>query len=415
MSRHFDDWLDYYMEYTENTEPAKLYNLWCGISAIASCLQRKCFLPWGHSIIYPNMYIVLVGPPGGRKGTAMKMAKHLVQELNVPMSSDCLGSVQALHKELMDSIATWRTDEGEILEHRSLNVWAEEFQVFLGEKNAQLISNLTDLYDAPDKWKYSALKRGVEDVGYCWLNIIGAITPRLLQDKLTQDAVGGGLVSRIIFVVAYGKEKSVPVPFLSKEELKLRDKLIEDLAQVKKLSGEFTFSDKALQRYVDWYNDPATEQALDSDKFVGYNARRALHLRKLTLSVCAADGECDKTIKEKHFDKALAILKLTEREMPNAFYGIGRGMHSAILSDIMTAFQQQHEMTFASLMEKFKMDVLPADMQTYLQLLEQTGRIKTERSVSGQTRYVSNNEAEPIDEDDELTNQVFTQPKCKGA
>lgn len=409
MSRHFEDWLEDYMLYSQNTEPPKLYHLWSGLSAIASCLQRKCFLPWGHDVIYPNMYVVLVGPPGGRKGTAMKIAKSLVQELHVPLSSDCLGSVQTLHKELMDSTQTWRTKDGEILEHRSLNVWSEEFQVFLGENNPQLISNLTDLYDSPKRWNYSTLKRGVEDVSNCWLNMIGAITPRLLQNKLTQDAVGGGLVSRLVFVVGYGKEKSVPMPFLSKEELRLKDMLIEDLAKIKNLSGEFSMSQRAAQMYVDWYTDPASEQALDSDKFVGYNARRALHLRKLLMIVCAADGKHDKIITERHFQKSLAILQLTEREMPNAFFGVGRGMHSAVLTDVMMAFREHGSLSFDQLMDKFKLDVLPSDMQTYIQLLVTTGRVKENRSISGKVRYEAIQDEQTESEDEAyLETNIFS-------
>jgi hypothetical protein len=289
----------------------------------------------------------------------------------------------------MDSKATWKTDDGEILEHRSLSVWSEEFQVFLGENNPQLISNLTDLFDSPKKWNYATLKRGVEDVGYCWLNIVGAITPRLLQNKLSQDAVGGGLISRIIFIVAYGREKPVPLPFLSQEELDLRDKLIEDLAQIKSLQGEFSMTQSAAQLYVDWYMDPASDQVLDSDKFVGYNSRRALHLRKLMMIVSASDGAHEKLINERHFHKALAILQLTEREMPNAFFGVGRGIHSAVLTDIMQAFREQHTMTFADLLDRFKLDVLPSDLQTYLSLLGQTGKVKEERSLSGKVRYVA--------------------------
>lgn len=401
MSRNLEDWLEYYMQYTQNTEPPKLYHLWCGISAIASCLQRKTYLPWGHECIYPNMYIVLVGPPGGRKGTAMKMAKSIVQDLSIPMSSDCLGSVQTLHKELSESRLTYKDVEGELVEHRSLNVWSEEFQVFLGENNPQLVSNLTDLYDCPKKWNYASLRQGVNDLSNCWLNLVGAITPKLLQNKLSQDAVGGGLLSRLIFVVGYGKEKSVPLPFLSDEERALRDWLASDLIKIRKLIGEFRMSERCAQLYSDWYMDPESEQALDSDKFVGYNARRALHLRKLLLIVSASDAQSGGIISERHFHKAMAILQLTEREMPNAFFGLGRGVHSSVLSDIMSTFQQKGILTPQELTERFKMDLLPEDLNTLLDLLKQTGRIKEEKSVSGASRYTSVEE-EKQDEDDKI-------------
>ena len=64
MARILTDWLDNYMKYTENSEPHPRFRLWTGISVISACLMRKCKIPWGFFDIYPNMYIVLVGPSG---------------------------------------------------------------------------------------------------------------------------------------------------------------------------------------------------------------------------------------------------------------------------------------------------------------------------------------------------------------
>jgi hypothetical protein len=55
----------------------------------------------------------------------------------------------------------------------------------------------------------------------------------------------------------------------------------------------------------------------------------------------------------------------------------------------MQAFREQHTMTFADLLDRFKLDVLPSDLQTYLSLLGQTGKVKEERSLSGKVRYVA--------------------------
>ena len=38
------DWVDSYMEYTENTEPPEAFRRWVALSTIASVLERKCVL-----------------------------------------------------------------------------------------------------------------------------------------------------------------------------------------------------------------------------------------------------------------------------------------------------------------------------------------------------------------------------------
>lgn len=388
MARYLDDWLEHYLKFTQNTEPPRLYHLWTGIVAISSCLQRKCWFSWGHSDIYPNLYVLLVGPSGGRKGTAMKIAKEFLYDIGIQLSSDSLGSIQTLYHELMGARNEYRAPDGVMLEHRSLSVWSEEFQVFLRDRDPILIANLTDLFDCPKRWKYSTLKRGLEDLSQCWLTMFGAITPTLLQSSLSRDIVAGGLISRIIFVVGYGKAKKVPIPFLSQEEMELREKLIADLETISQMSGQFKPTEKFIEAYTNWYISPEATAGVDSDKFVGYNERRALHLQKLCMIVSASQRD-DMKINKEHFDRALYILKHTEREMPNAFYGLGRGVHSGVLSEVMQYIQSCGSVSWQQILKRFQLDALPNDLQTYLQLLEQTGSIKKEVSTTNKAHYTA--------------------------
>lgn len=384
MSRHLSDWLEYYLKFTQNSEPPRLYHLWTGISCISSCLQRKCWLNWGYENLYPNFYIVLVGPPGGRKGTAMKYGKGLLRELKVQLSSDSLGSIQTLYKELMESTGTYRTEDGVILEHRSLSVWSEEFQVFLHNSDQRLIPNLTDLFDSPDVWKYSTLKRGLEDLSKCWLHILGAITPSLLQGNLNREVAGGGLISRMIFVVGYGKRKKVPVTFLSREEEQLRDHLLADLEQIKQLAGPFRPTAKFIEEYSKWYMSNESTAGVGSEKFVGYNERRATHLRKLCMVMSASQSD-DMVLKKEHLDRALYILRHTEREMPNAFYGLGKGAHAQTLAEMLTFITDHKRCNTQQVYNEFLFDASRPELESYLDILQNAGHIKLEKSLSGKT------------------------------
>lgn len=391
MKRNLDDWLENYLKYTQNSEPPTQYHLWSGILALASCLQRKCWLSWGlQGNYYPNLYVALVGPPGGRKGTAMKIAKSFVQKLEIPLGSDALGSLQTLFKEIQGSSDNYKTFDGGIQEHKSLSVWSEEFQVFLSDNDPRLIAGITDLFDSPDKWKYSSIARGADDLANCWLTLFGAITPSLLQNKLSQDAVGGGLISRIIFVVGYGKIKKVPIAFLSESEHQLQQHLLEDLEQVRNLAGPFTPTQKFYEEYSNWYSGPNATAGVDSEKFVGYNERRSVHLRKLCMVISVSESN-DMVLRARHFQKALQIMEYTENDMPNAFYGLGRGSHSAVLSDLMRFLQDkslvQPSITWLEILAKFKMDVMPPELEAYLDICVQTGVVRKTKSTSNKIVY----------------------------
>ncbi len=408
MSRQLNDWLEQYLKATQNSEPPVLYHLWSGIMAIASCLQRKCWMNWGHEMtIYPNLYCVLVGPPGGRKGTAMKIAKALVRNVDVVTGSDSLGSVQALYKEIVDSHAEYIDPEDMItIPHKSLSVWSEEFQVFLSDSDPRLIGNLTDLFDCPSSWRYSAVGRGVSNLANCWLTLFGAITPSLLQSKLSQDAVGGGLISRIIFVVGYGKAKKVPITFLSDEEYSLYDLLEEDLQDIKNLSGRFTCSSRFLDAYTEWYMGANSNCGVDSDKFVGYNERRALHIRKLCMIISVSESS-SREMKERHFSRALHILEMTEAQMSNAFYGLGSGTASQSLPKVLMFLQTVGEILWSDLLRRFQLEMGLADLEDCISVMHQTGQIKIEQTPSKERVITYNDVHSNNDNKDYYNNELF--------
>ncbi len=383
MSRQLDDWLESYMRFTENTEPPTLYHLWSGLVAISSALRRKCFCNWGsRGYIYPNLYVSLVGPPGGRKGTAMKTAKAMVQNLGIQMGSDSLGSTQALYKEIMDSEDQYIMHNGLGKKHKSLSIWSEEFQVFLSDRDLTLIGALTDLFDCADSWKYTTLKRKTEDISNCWLTIIGAITPSLLQSKLSQDAVGGGLLSRIIFVVGYGPIRRIALPFLTEEEEKLKKALNEDLQQIANLSGPFKLCTSFFRVYARWYENSSSADGVSNDKFLGYNSRRALHLNKICMLVSAAESSAME-LHDRHFEKSLAILEATEKEMPNAFHGLGMAAQSNVYAKIMSYIETHDQFSWNEILRHVSLDINNTqELRNLMEMAEQSGLVKGEQSTT---------------------------------
>ena len=407
MSRHLDDWLERYIQLNKNHEAPTLYHLWSGITAITSVLKRKCYSNWGSlGYVYPNLYIALVGPPGGRKGAAMKIAKGMLQQLEIQLGADSLGSTQALYKEIMTSEDSYLEHNGLPKMHKSLSVWSEEFQVFLSDRDPTLIAGLTDLFDCADVWRYTTLKRGSEDVSNCWLTIIGAITPSLLQSKLSQDAVGGGLISRIIFVVGYGAIKRVALPFYTEEEKILKKHLIEDLQQISNFSGPFILKNDFLRVYAQWYEQTGGISKIDSEKFQGYNGRRPLHIKKLCMIISAAESD-SMEIHEHHFKKALAIFELTEVEMPNAFHGLGMANTANLMAKILSFIEGRNKITWKELLDRFYLDIENMDvLRKFMDMAEQRGLVTKGVGLDDVTYTVIAKKKEKKNSND-LTNTIY--------
>jgi hypothetical protein len=372
--REMEDWLNGWMQFNENSEPPRMYHLWCAISVIGSALQRKCKLNWGTLTFYPNMYIVLVGPSGKcRKGTAMGPALSILEELNVNLAAESI-TREALIRELKNANYSDPDPSMQTLgaQHSSLTIFAPELTVFLGYHNHQLLSDLTDWYDCRNKWTYRTKNMGTDKIVGVYVNLIGATTPDLIRTTMPLDAIGGGLTSRMIFVYENKKYKTEPCPFLSNEDLLLRKKLFSDLEQIAQLRGEFTVTENFLARWIEWYTAQESNPPFDDSMFAGYIERRPNHVMKLSMIVNASRTN-EMKITRGDLDRAIKILTDTEINMPATFAGVGKYEHADVLARVMEEIGLAGEITLEHLQAKFARDASSFVLDQIIQTLDAMG------------------------------------------
>lgn len=357
MARQVDDWIESYLQYTDNSEPPKLYREWVAISVIASVLERKCYLEWGELTFYPNLYIVLVGPSGKcRKGTAMGVGASMLRERGIPMAAEAI-TREALIRELRNATQEEADAEsGNLYFHASLTIFSQELTVFLGYNNLQLMSDITDWYDCRDHWTYRTKNMGTDEITGVWVNLIGATTPELIRSTLPQDAIGGGLSSRIIFVYEEEKGKTVAAPFLSEEDQMLREKLTQDLESIHMLRGRFDITEEFLEKWIAWYEWQDNNPPFHDPNFQGYVNRRPNHILKLCM-VMSASSRSDMVITGDIFDRALGLLRETEKNMPKTFSGYGRSARSEVMSMVMTTIAMEGKVTRKQLLKKYHQEI----------------------------------------------------------
>jgi hypothetical protein len=357
MIRQLPDYLTTYIKFTEKTEPPTNYHIWTCLSVIAAAMQRKCYLRWGFKTLYPNLYVVLIGPSGCRKGTAMNIGKDLLLSIaGVNLSSESV-TREALIRDMHDGISTY-TDptDGTVISHSSVTVISEELSVFLGQQNVKFLADLTDWFDCSDQWTYRTKGSGTDKlVGVC-VNILGATAPDWLRSILPQEAFGGGFTSRVIFVVEEQKKQIVPDPRIPPEILALRPALLLDLEQITAMSGEMIFEDEAMELYTAWYTKQSKTPAIKDPHFAGYCERRAIHVLKLSM-VMSASRSCDRRITKADFSRALALLESVEPKMPRAFLGLGRAKYSDMTAQIYEYVKKHKKASMAELLNKFDVDL----------------------------------------------------------
>lgn len=382
-SRALPDWLSGFMEMTKDNEPPFNYRLWTGISVIAAALQRKCYASLGPKeagalVFYPNLYVLLVGPSGVRKGTAMGPGFKLLSEIgNIKVSSQATTLQQLIRKMKDVNYSNHDPLTGTQHFHASLTIFSKEFTVFLGHQNHQLMSHLCDWYDCDDEWTYETVGRGKEKIIGVWLNIIGATTPSLIQTSLPLDAIGGGLTSRMIIVYEEKKGCFNPFPFVGDRERKLYQDLKNDLEQIYLLRGNYLFTKEFIDLWSDWRIEQETNPPdfLDQ-RFDGYISRRPNHMMKLSMVMSASARE-DLTLRDVDFERAKEVLHAVEANMPKVFSGVGRSDLAAITSQVAAYIATKEKVTIHELMRVFinDLDLWSLEMRV-LRSLESMKQIK---------------------------------------
>ncbi len=385
------------MAYTFQLESPDSYHKWTALSTVAACLGRKVWIQLGYFPVFPNMYVVLVGPAGRcRKGVAINSGTDLILGMkDVKISADAI-TREALIRMIKLSEVDGEID-GKPYRHASVTVVSKELAVFLGTGNHDLISLLTDLYDCPKEWEYRTKGQGVDSINGVWLNLLAASTPDWLIGSIPVTAIGGGFTSRVIFVVEENVRKKTAVPILGPKELALREDLKHDLEQIFLMKGEYKFSPQALKRYTDWYDNDNTK--IEDSRFWGYAERKHIHMLKLAIIYAVCDSSPG-IIEVRHIDLALKSLNEIEPGMVEAFGGAGRSQYAADISEIIQNIKRAGSIPSIQLRKSLLMDVDTASFFETIATLTALEMIKAEPDEGGEMWYSLTDDGKKVDVSD---------------
>jgi len=348
MSRLLPDWINAYMKFTENTEPARQFQLWTGLSLIASALRKKVKLELGRLSIYPNMYVVFVAEPGvARKSQAIDFGMPFLENVPEIIKSADATTPQAIMDDLEKCAGQEEVmPDGSTLHHSSLSIVSREFESFLGQKkeNSKMLTLLTDLFDSKElPWVYRTKHSGSNKIPSPFLNMLAATTPESLASCLPSTAIGGGLTSRMIFVYAEKRSKKCAIPIKTEEVLALEDALTKDLWKIARMVGTYKFDDEAREKWVSWYNE---YEELDINRickdpsFNGWYSRKPTYILKVS-QICAASVSDEFIMKWEYIERATQLVESIESGMGYVFRAIGKSVVASEV-DMVTKLIRTH-------------------------------------------------------------------------
>ena len=380
--RNLSDWLSGFLTYTKEVETSAIYRKWVGITCISSALQRKVKTDWGVSLtFYPNLYIILVGKSAAGKGTAMRPALDIIKQVPGIRLAPQATSLQALIKDLKDNNLTDINEDGSSYFHSSMTVYSEEFTVFLGYKNNELISTLCNWYDCEEDWEYHTIKRDKEKVKGVWVTLIGGTTPDLIRSSLPPDSIGGGLTSRIIFVYAEEADCISIFPTETAELKELKECLIKDLEHISLLCGDFSWTQDYMDLWADWRNEDKKNPPFHDPKFDGYCGRRKVHLMKLAMIMAVSRtplDEGDLILTRDDLERAIATLVEVEDKMALTFAGMGKSDIAELMfrANMFVKSSKTNEIPYRDFARYFESDADKLTLDRVTSTMEATGTIQ---------------------------------------
>ena len=378
---------DLYFTYVEKTEPPLIFHRWSLVSCLGAMLGRQYRLPFGDFHIYPNQYVMLIGNPGTRKSTSIKLAKRLLSAAGYDKFSAERTSKEKFLLDLEgvegdDGALTGSSvmrnlfgEDGAGSDPREVFITADEFNEFVGSSNMEFLSLLGSLWDwddanAPFKQRLKT-SRSVS-IYQPTINILSGNTHAGFAEAFPPQAMGQGFLSRLILV--FGESSGKKIAFPEKPPDGCKDELVGRLGEIRSvIMGDAKMTDKAKSMLQTIYH---SFDGLEDARFQHYSTRRHTHLLKLCL-VCAAARLCLEISAE---DVLLAntLLTYTEHKMPNAMGEFGKAKHADVAARIISVLGSAKEpMDVPALWRQCQSDLdRPDDLNRLLQGLLQGGKIQ---------------------------------------
>lgn len=309
---------------------------WSAVSTVAGALRKRVWIDQDQFTWTPSLYLVFVGPPGViTKSTTTDMSSRFLRAIpgikfgpnNITWQA--LATAFAGAAEMFE----WPIGSGEWHPMSPITLVSRELGSLLNPKDGDLVNLFIELYDGAPVYEKVTKMSGIDTVDSPWINMQGATTPSWIAENVPKSALGGGLISRIIFLYGDEKEKMVAYPKEVIKKLKLsghhaavQKALLHDLEYIStKLVGPFELTEEAIKWGTEWYESLWTnaKKHYSDDKVMGYLARKQTHMHKLAM-ILSASCKDELVLTKEDLQVADQMLLSVEGCLDKVFAQIGR-------------------------------------------------------------------------------------------
>lgn len=320
------DFIERFVEMTDTGLSPAHYRRWVALTTVATVLDRKVFTSLRAGVpLFPNIFVLLVGPPGSGKSKAIEPARDLLHGFeHVALSPDSITHEDFVRR--LGERSAKHTSAGPI-PHRqaTMGLFLSEWGTFLRKPSNDTLAMLATIYDCAD-FMASTIKRGVDDAKNCYVNIVAGCTPAWFAEGFPPNSYEQGLPTRIFYIwTDYTPADDTPdFDFgggLSKPKWETME-LYKSLAKISEAQGLITWTPGAAAMFNAWKADGFAP--VPSDPMLkGYNSRRAMHVAKIAMLCAMSTHPKHLKIETDDLERAMGILFEAEIDMPKCLNAAG--------------------------------------------------------------------------------------------
>lgn len=323
MTTEYSDFLARFMTYTEGAPTPEIFRLWTGIATIAGALERRTWVVTTRKVLFPNLFVMLAGPPGAGKSAAIDFARDLWHSTKdqgrpkfhlAPQNMSRAGLFDALAEAARRIVVP-----DNIIEYHTLLIAIGEVGVLLSQHDLDFLATLNHVYDNPpvlDEKLRHVHGGKTKEIISPQLTILAGAQPTFMNNILPEEAWSMGFTSRCLMI--YGGEAPPPDLFsdIDPREAQRRS-LLASVMDFSKLMGQFVWEDEAMVELQRWAKTKC-EPTPDHPKLIHYVSRRLLHTIKLSM-VATVSRSCALRITLADVNRARDWLLHAETRMPELF------------------------------------------------------------------------------------------------
>jgi len=310
------NFIDRFLALTGHSRSPLLFRKWTAISMIASAMGRgvHTVISEPDGPIYPNFYIILVGPPGMGKSIGSVNGRRIVKR--VPSIST--GPDKITPERLVSKLTQMTKEQDRAV----MALFIDELSVLLQRKgDFDLTPILTGAYNCPEEFIYETESKQEQRLANCCLNILATTQPAYIAEKFTISDLGQGFPSRLFFIYS---DQAVPPTYFGtySNEKPHMSELVKALTETEMFKGAVKWSSAAQQLFVK-LTDAKIPPIPTAPHLEHYCSRRDLHLTKLSLVMMRARNPRAMELEREDIERALETMLEAETVMPLALSAIG--------------------------------------------------------------------------------------------